>query len=301
MKLSQHLLAIRFLWLATLLAIAPSATAAENSFEHWRMCRYCSQNFRGDPPPAANGRNYPPDRPIDMLHLKLDVTPDFASRKVAGTCTLTFKPIARPLETLTLNAVDLDVGAVRSEVGIESFYMSDKGLEIAFKNPIEPGTQVEIAVDYEVEPKKGLYFRTPQQRYPNTDTQIWTQGEPHEGRHWFPSFDYPNEHFTSEVICHVPADMTVLSNGRLVEEKLSADNETKAVHWRQEKPHVNYLIALVAGYFDKLEGKYRDIPLGFYTPPSRSAYAKNAFRDTPDILQFFEEYTGVDYPWAKYD
>ena len=67
-----------------------------------------------------------------------------------------------------------------------------------------------LKIDYEAEPKKGLYFRTPEVGFRKEDTHIWTQGEPHEARHWFPSIDYPNERFTSEVICHVPQEMTVL-------------------------------------------------------------------------------------------
>ncbi len=51
----------------------------------------------------------------------------------------------------------------------------------------------------------------------------------------------------------MPPEMTVISNGRLVSEQLHAQTDLKAVHWVQEKPHVNYLIAQAAGYFEKFE------------------------------------------------
>jgi hypothetical protein len=38
------------------------------------------------------------------VHLALDVTPDFKARSVAGQATIRFKPIARPLEQLKLDA-----------------------------------------------------------------------------------------------------------------------------------------------------------------------------------------------------
>src|SRR3712207_7205517 len=41
--------------------------------------------------------------------------------------------------------------------------------------------------------------RTPEMGYKPEDTHIWTQGEPSEARHWYPSYDYPNDKFTSEV------------------------------------------------------------------------------------------------------
>ena len=64
--------------------------------------------------------------------------------------------------------------------------------------------------------------------------------------------------------------------------------------------HVNYLVSLVAGYFKGLEDKLRDIPLGFYTAPSQFEQAANSFMDTKAILEFYEQETGVAYPWDKY-
>ena len=268
--------------------------------EQAALCRYGSEELVSQLKASASGRQYAPDRQVDLLHLKLDVTPDFKKRTVSGTCELTFVPLARPLRELTLNAIDLNVRSIKANVEISDFEMTPKGLEIAFDPPVDPGRRVELAIDYEAQPKKGLYFRTPELGFPEEDIHIWTQGEPHEARHWFPSIDYPNERFTSEVICHVPEEMTVLSNGQLVGRQNEPEG-MKLVHWRQDKPHVNYLIALAAGRLDKLEGQYRDIPLGFYTPKSRSPYAHNAFRDTADILGFLENEIGVPYPWSKYD
>ena len=137
--------------------------------------------------------------------------------------------------------------------------------------------------------------------YPETDTHVWTQGETHEARYWFPCFDYPNERSSTEIICHVPLDMTVLSNGRKMSESFDPTTGLKAVRWLQEKPHVNYLICLVAGYFEKLEKQHRDVPLGFYVQPSLAKYAENSFEDTQQIMEYFESEIGIPFPWEKYD
>ena len=286
--------------LACLFLHASVSKAEEIGLEQASMCRYGSEEIVSQLKASASGRQYAPDRQVDLLHLKLDVTPDFKKRTVAGSCELTFVPLARPLSELTLNAIDLDVQNVEANVKISDYEMTPQGLVIAFDPAVEPGKRVLLKVHYEAEPKKGLYFRTPEVGFRKEDTHIWTQGEPHEARHWFPSIDYPNERFTSEVICHVPQEMTVLSNGRMVGRQ-NEPGGMKSVHWQQQKPHVNYLIALAAGHLDKLEGNYRDIPLGFYTTKSRAPYAPNAFRDTADIMGFLEEEIGVPYPWPKYD
>jgi len=98
----------------------------------------------------------------------------------------------------------------------------------------------------------------------------------------------------------VPEQMTVISNGRLISEQTDPDTGLKAVRWLQDKPHVNYLIALVAGNLDKIESKYKDIPIAFYTPASQIKYAQNSFKDTADMLEFYEKEIGVPYPWDKY-
>ncbi len=248
----------------------------------------------------GDGPHYPPEREVDMLHLRLDVTPDFQRRTIAGTATLRFTPLGRPVKQVRLDAVNLQVSAVRSDAELEGYTNTGRQLLLTFRAELALGREVSVEIDYAAEPKRGFYFRTPEMGYPDGDTHAWTQGETHEARFWIPCFDYPNERSSTEVICHVPAEMTVLSNGRRVSESLDA-NGLKRVHWLQEKPHVSYLICLVAGNFQKLETQHRDIPLGFYTQPSLFSYAQDSFADAADIMAFFEEEIGVPFPWDKYD
>ena len=286
-----------------LMLLATTIVAQTFSFaEEQHICRYCSGDAfhalaDGDED-AGDKRKYAPPRYIDLLHLKLDVTPNFEQRSVSGTATLEFAPIAKPLDELQLDAVDLDVKAVRGSVPIADFSTTRNHLTITFARPIEPGEQCSLEIEYAAEPRDGLYFRTTDLGYPEGDTHLFTQGEPQRARHWFPCHDYPNERCTTEIICHVPADMTVLSNGKLVSEEVT--DKMKAVHWRQEQPHVCYLVTLVAGYFSKLEDLDRDVPLAFYTQPSVAEHAANSFRDTADIMQFFNQEIGVPFPWHKY-
>ncbi|MEO6181837.1 MAG: M1 family aminopeptidase [Verrucomicrobiota bacterium] len=260
-------------------------------------CRKSSRLFAA--PDASDFRKYAPSREVDILHLKLDVTPDFKARTISGTATITFKPIARSLQELRLDGIDLSVTSVTSTEKIENHQVTDEKVMVFFAKPIPPDKETSVTIHYSAEPTEGLYFRTPEMGYQEGETHLFTQGEAIEARHWYPCHDFPNEKFTSEMICHVPAGMTVLSNGKLVsEEKDSAG--LLAVRWLQEKPHVNYLLCLVAGNFKKIEDAYKTIPLAFYTPPSDINEAINSFRDTKDMFAFFEKEIGVEYPWVKY-
>ena len=245
-------------------------------------------------------RKYAPDRKADIIHIIIDVTPDFENRTIKGVTAIRFAPIAVQLSQLRLDAIDLQVHSVTSSAAIDDYTATDEAITITFDEPIQPGAETTIEIAYEAEPTQGLYFRTTKQGYDAGDTHLFTQGESHTSPCWYPNYDYPNERSTSEVICRIPPEMTAISNGRLVSEQIDPDTGLKAVRWRQEKPHVNYLVALVAGYLDKIESKHRNIPLAFYTPKSQIHLAKNSFADTANMMAFFEKEIGIRYPWNKY-
>lgn len=263
------------------------------------VCRH-GHFLAASQPEKSSYRKYAPDREVDVLHLQLDVHPDFAKRTVSGTSRITFKPIGRELRELKLDAVDLSVSDIKGSETIASYHVGHEQIVITFAKPIPAGKEAHVEVTYSAEPVRGLFFRTPEMGYREGEAQIWTQGEPIDHRHWYPAYDYPNEKFTSEVTCTVPAGMVVLSNGQLISQTTNAANNTVTVTWRQSRPHVNYLVALVAGYFEKIEDKYKDIPLAFYTSPSDIKEAPNSDRYTRDILAYLEKEFGVPYPWEKY-
>lgn len=263
------------------------------------VCRESQAGFLA-PANSVEGRQYAPDRRVDIRHLALEVTPDFTNRTVAGLAMLRFAPIAKPLRELRLDAVDLDVSKVTASAPIQAWQIDSDSLNLTFDPPLPPEQEATVTIVYSAEPKRGLYFRTPELGYRPEDTHLFTQGEAEMARHWYPCYDAPNEKFTSEITCTVPTGMTVLSNGHQVSRKVDDAAGTQTVRWLQDKPHVTYLMALVAGYLEGIEDQWRDIPLTFHAPTSQGGVMRNSFKDTRDIMAFFEREIGVLYPWDKY-
>ncbi|GAA5138522.1 M1 family aminopeptidase [Prosthecobacter algae] len=279
-----------------LLSLLISSTTLADSLH---TCEHCAKHLLPAVTKLTPGRKYARDRRVDIQHLKLDVTPDFTKRSVAGTMTMTFKPIALPLDKLELDAVDLAIADVQvTGAKLADKIVAEEKLTLVFATAIAPGAEVSVSIRYSAEPTRGLYFRTPEMGYKPGDSQVWSQGEADLHRFWFPCYDYPNERFTSEVICHAPKGMEVVSNGKLVDKKETG--ELTSWHWLQDKPHVNYLIALAAGHFHKIEDKAGDLPLAMLLPPSNKAQAANAFADTRKIIEFFQKEIGIPFPWDKY-
>lgn len=282
-----------------LLALLVTSLAA-NAVENELICRCGTTHLLPQPVTVKPGRKYARDRFVDLQHLKLDVTPDFARRMVSGTATLSFTPIAKPLANLELDAVGLTIEKVTAQgATLASHEVTDEKLVLVFQDAVAPGAGVAVSITYHVQPEHGLYFRTPEMGYKPGDTQVWSQGEAELHRFWFPCYDYPNERFTSEVICHVPEGMSVVSNGSLLSREKGAGG-LSAWHWKQDKPHVNYLVALAAGFFHTMEDKAGALPLALHVPPSEKEQAVNAFRDTRAIIEFYQRETGTPFPWDKY-
>src|ERR1041385_3433471 len=134
-------------------------------------------------------RKYAPDRDVQVVHLALDVTPDFKKRTVEGRALWTVKPIAKPVTELKLDAVDLSIHEVSSSEKIRAYEATDEKLSIAFAEPIPVGKEATLTITWSAEPTQGLYFRTPEMGYKEGDTHLFTQGQEIEARHWSPCFD----------------------------------------------------------------------------------------------------------------
>lgn len=253
------------------------------------------------PPQALGVRQYAPDREPQIIHLALDVTPDFHERSIEATATIRFKAIAQPLQQVKLDSVGLDVHSVTATIGVLAWHLTEDKLIVIFTKALPADTEASMTVAYSAHPEQGLYFRTPEMGYKPGDTHLFSQGEEIEARHWYPCMDSPNQRLTSEITCRVPEGMTAISNGRLVSQSKDPATGLNVIHWSQEKSHSNYLISLVAGYFKELDDKYGNVPLAFFTPPSEFNEARNSFHGTKDIMEFYNREIGVPFPWDKYD
>ncbi len=240
-------------------------------------------------------------REFHALHYKLDLSFDHRAKSVSGSVSIRLTPLSGPLDSVLLDAVDMQIHAVRLSGGRTlEFHERSPWLSIRLDRTYAFGETLAVSIDYACSPAKGLYFIYADSGGGRHD-QIWSQGEDMDNRYWFPCYDYPNDKATSEVIGTVAADWTLLSNGRLVGESYDRKKNTKTFHWIESKPHSTYLIMVAAGRYAVLRGKYRDIPIAYYMYPEDTAKTAETFGRTPAMIRFFETTTGVPFPWEKFD
>ena len=146
---------------------------------------------------------------------------------------------------------------------------------------------------------KGLYFINPKGEEKDKPTQIWTQGETEANSVWMPTIDKPNQKTTQEIYMTVPAKYVTLSNGLLISQKKNADG-TRTDYWKMDLPHAPYLFFMGVGDFAIVKDSYKGKEVSYYVEKEYAPVARSIFGNTPEMMKFFSEKLGVEYPWQKY-
>ncbi len=254
---------------------------------------------------------------FDLVHTKLEVAFDYTKQQLKGKATITLKPHFYPQYSLTLDAKQFDVREVSlvtsptNREGLQFTYDSLE-LKIQLDKKYEAGEQFKIYIDYTAKPEerkaggsaaitedKGLYFINPLGADSAKPIQIWTQGETESNSCWFPTIDKPNQKMTNEIYITHLKRYSSLSNGLLVS-STTINDSTVIDYWKMDLPHAPYLVMMAIGDFSIVQDRWRDVPVNYYVEKKYAPYVKQIFGNTPQMMEFFSQKLGFDYPWQKY-
>jgi aminopeptidase N len=251
-------------------------------------------------PGSPADQPYAPNRDYDLTHARIELRFNVDQRQVIGQVTHTLSALRDGIAQLNFDSVDLNISAVQVDGQDAHFSTDAEKLHVDLSAPSKAGQKYEVLIRYDGKPKKGLYFILPDKSRPNQTRQIWSQGEAEDTRYYIPIYDYPNDRTTFDMVLTVPSDWETVSNGQLVSVTNAAQG-MKTWSWSQTQPVSTYLISLVAGEFEKQSETWRDIPVEFIVPRGFGERIAPTFSRTRDMLTYFSDRLGVNYPWAKYD
>lgn len=252
----------------------------------------------------------------DLVHTKLDVKFDYDKSYLYGKAWITLKPHFYKTDSLTLDAKGMDikeVAMVKGSTKLKLKYDYDgMQLKVMLDKTYQGGEKYTVYIDYVSKPNelkvkgsaaitdaKGLYFINPKGEDKNKPIQIWTQGETEANSVWMPTIDKPDQKTTQEIYMTVPAKYVTLSNGLLKSQKKNADG-TRTDYWKMDLPNAPYLFFMGVGDYAIIKDKYKDKEVSYYVEKKQAPYARGVFGHTPEMIKFYSEKLGVDYPWPKY-
>lgn len=254
---------------------------------------------------------------FDLVHTKLEVTPDYAKQYLYGKATITLKPHFYPKQELILDARQFDIHEVslvnneNSKEGLIFTYDSNQ-LKIKLNKEYTRNDKLKIFIDYTAKPNerksggsaaitedKGLYFINPTGVDSTKPVQLWTQGETESNSCWFPTIDKPNQKMTNELYITHPKKYVSLSNGTLISSS-NVNDSTVTDYWKMDLPHAPYLVMMAIGDFAVITDRWRDVPVNYLVEKNYAPYAKQIFGNTPEMMEFFSQKLQFDFPWQKY-
>ena len=248
----------------------------------------------------------------DLVHTKLNVDFNFDNKTMNGEAWITAKPHFYSTNFITLDAKAMLIHQVSmNNTALKYTYEDGLNLIISLPRTYNRDEEFTVYIKYTAQPEKvyqngsaaitsakGLYFINADGLEKNKPTQIWTQGETEASSCWFPTIDAPNQKTSQEIYMTVPDKFVTLSNGALISQTKKGNNRTD--YWKFDQKHAPYLFFMGIGEYEIIKDSYKNIPVNYYVEKEFAPYAKDIFGLTPEMMGFFSEKLGVEYPWNKY-
>ena len=254
------------------------------------------------------GGYYTPSHDYDLIHQRIEVKNfDWDSTAFDGKVTTTVVALRPGFDSLMLDmAQQLDVRCItpvcaRTRCPPLAFSHPGDSLVVRLGRAARLRDTVRFTVDYHgrIRQGRGLYFFTDEPGRPHRPQQVYSGGGTDGNPRWIPTWGGPADKATWDLIATVPKRFTVLSNGRLVSDRVVAGG-MRTTQWTQEKPASTYLISLVVAPLAKLSDRSHGLPVDYYVYEEDRAKARALFGVTPDMIEVYSRLTGVRYPWNKY-
>jgi len=241
---------------------------------------------------------------LSHLHYALQIEPHLESFTFDGRLQLTATP-ARPLDTLHLNAIDLDISRCTARMGSTTLQAeitpepADETLVVRLSATVEEPFTLAMDFSGTINDRMAGFYRSGYPWSGDTHYMAVTQFQESDARRAFPCFDHPRHKATFDIALTVPADLTAISNGA-VREEILLENGKKRVCFARTPRMSTYLVFFGVGRFESVQDG-EDGRVRLLTPPGGTQFSAPGLKWGRQALAFCESYFGIPYPLDKMD
>jgi aminopeptidase N/puromycin-sensitive aminopeptidase len=249
---------------------------------------------------AANAQRLPGGANPD--HYALTVNMNLANDSYDGDETIDLT-LARPSNTIALNAVEIDFHAVTVTAGgqTQSAKVStdEKNETATFTVGKQlPAGSAKIHIRFTGHLNDGLrgfYLST----YNGRKYEV-SQMEATDARVAFPCFDEPDYKATFDITAIVDKGDTAISNGMIVSDT-PGPGDKHTIKFSPSPKMSSYLVALTVGDWKCASDEVDGIKLNVCTVPGRENLTRYPLDATKAILHYYNTYYAMKYPLPKLD
>ena len=148
-----------------------------------------------------------------------------------------------------------------------------------------------------------ISFRAGDMSLNRNDEFLYTLFVPDRASTAIPCFDQPNLKGRYSLTLSVPTDWTAIANGPIQSEKII--NDKRVIVFGETLPVSTYIFAFTAGKFKRISQEKDDRTMTMLhreTDLEKVERNKNEIFDLHSrAISWMEEYTGIDYPYQKFD
>jgi aminopeptidase N/puromycin-sensitive aminopeptidase len=236
-------------------------------------------------------------------HYQVQLNPSIAAATYTGDETIAVR-LLKPATEITLNAIEINFKEVTIAAGgktqAATVSLNPKTETATLKLPQQiPAGPAVIHITFDAvlnDQLRGFYLSKGKTRNYAT-----TQMEPTDARRAFPCFDEPAMKATFDVATTIDKGDIAFSNGKIISDVPGPGEDKHTVTFSTTPKMSSYLVALVVGDFQCLEGSSDGIPIRVCATPDKTDLVKAALPMAEHILHYFDQYYSIKYPYKKLD
>jgi len=239
------------------------------------------------PSAAAGAIAFP--RGYDAVSYDLDLSLLDPGGSIDGALVVELVVRRDGLSEIDLDAIGLEILEITERRAPRRFKLDGGHLRVVIAPPAAQGETRALAIRYRARPSNGLR---------RLDDLVYTE---YHTREWMPCNFDPGDKARFELSLVVPMGWAVLANGNPFEPAAVTGGER--LRWTLDIPHSTYLFGFAAGLLGKsTRAASAGIPTIEVLASARtpSAVVTRVLDETPGMIQFFTEASGVPFPGGRY-
>ena len=219
----------------------------------------------------------------DVLDYSATLEPDIANKSVKGSVLIR---VLTDSQEVVFDCGGLTIDSVTENGKPLRFSVNDHKLNVSLSKTTR---YRQIEVQYHGTPRYGIRF------FPDRQ-QVYTIFSTSQ---WMVCSDDPADKATLTLKLVLPSTLTVVANGELISQR-EQPGAKRVSEWRQRSPIPTYIFGFAAGQFKVVKEKHRNVELQYLATNYSEPELHRIFRNTPDMLDFFEARAGVKYADKTY-